>query len=70
VKLVGFSRYDYDLESIFKFLLVFKICFLVQYECMASRNMSALYVPQQKKRVPNIDGVCVVGGKMLSTNVF
>jgi hypothetical protein len=30
VKLVGFSRYDYDLESIFMFLLVFKICFLTQ----------------------------------------
>jgi hypothetical protein len=34
VKLVGFSRYDYDLESVFKFLLVFKICFLMQYECI------------------------------------
>jgi hypothetical protein len=29
VKLVGFSRYDYILESFFKFLLVFKICFLM-----------------------------------------
>jgi hypothetical protein len=34
VKLLGFSRYDYDLKSIFLFLLVFKICFLMQYECM------------------------------------
>jgi hypothetical protein len=29
-----FSRYDFELESIFKFLLVFKIRFLMQYECM------------------------------------
>jgi hypothetical protein len=29
VKLVGFSRYDYELESFCKFLLVFKICFLI-----------------------------------------
>jgi hypothetical protein len=29
VKLVGFSIYDYELESICKFLLVFKICFLM-----------------------------------------
>jgi hypothetical protein len=46
----GFSRYDYELESIFKFLLVFKICFLMQYECMMPCNMSDLYVPYQKKK--------------------
>jgi hypothetical protein len=31
VKLVGFSRYNYELESICTFLLVFKICFFMQY---------------------------------------
>jgi hypothetical protein len=50
VKLVGFSRYDYDLESIFKFILVFKICFLMQYEHTMSCNMLALYIPYQKKK--------------------
>jgi hypothetical protein len=34
----------------FKFLLVFKICFLMQYECMMSCSMSALHVPHQKKK--------------------
>jgi hypothetical protein len=29
VKLVGFSRYNYELESFRKILLVFKICFLI-----------------------------------------
>jgi hypothetical protein len=29
VKLVEFSRYDYELESICKFLLVLKICLLM-----------------------------------------
>jgi hypothetical protein len=50
IKLVGFSRYDYDLESIFSFnfLLVFKICFMMQYECMMSCNMSNLYIPHKK----------------------
>jgi hypothetical protein len=38
VKLVGFSRCDYELESICKFLLVLKICFLMQYECLMLRN--------------------------------
>jgi hypothetical protein len=61
----GFLSYDFELESNFKFPLVFMVCFLMQYECMISCNMSALYVPHQKKKgVPNIYGVCVVGGKM------
>jgi hypothetical protein len=33
----------------FKFLLVFKISFLMQYECMMPCNMSTLYFPYQKK---------------------
>jgi hypothetical protein len=45
-KFKGFSRYDFESESIFlKFRLVFKISFLMQYECIMSCNMSALYVP-------------------------
>jgi hypothetical protein len=44
LKLEGFSRYDFKLESIFKFLLIFKISFLMQYECMMPCNMSAIYV--------------------------
>jgi hypothetical protein len=48
---MGFSRFDLDSESIFKFLLVFKIRFSMQNECMMSSNMSALYVPHQKKRL-------------------
>jgi hypothetical protein len=67
VKLVGFSRYDYDLELIFKILLVFKICFLMQYECMMSCDMSSLYVPYQKKRLPNIDGIRIIGGNSHSS---
>jgi hypothetical protein len=64
MELAGFSRYDYELESIFKFLLVFKICFLMQYECMMACNMSSLYIPHQKKSLPNIDGIRIVGGKV------
>jgi hypothetical protein len=68
VNFIGFSRYDYDLELIFfKFLLVFKICFWMQHECMMSCNMSALYVPHQNKRLPNIDGVCIIGGNSHSS---
>jgi hypothetical protein len=48
--LEGFSRYNFESESIFKFLLVFKVSFLMQYECMMSYNISALYVPHQKKK--------------------
>jgi hypothetical protein len=50
VKLEGFSRYGFNLESVFKFPLVFKISFLMQYECMIPCHMSALYVPHQKKK--------------------
>jgi hypothetical protein len=32
-KLIGLSRYEFELESIFKFLLVFKVRFLMQCEC-------------------------------------
>jgi hypothetical protein len=36
----------------------------MQYECMMSCNMSALYIPHQKKKgMPNIDDVRVVSGK-------
>jgi hypothetical protein len=35
----------------FKFLFVFKISFLMQYECMMPCNMSALYVSHQKKKL-------------------
>jgi hypothetical protein len=63
LKLIGFSRYGFELESIFKFLLIFKILFLMKYECMMSCNMSALYVPHQKKSSPNIDGIRIVSGK-------
>jgi hypothetical protein len=51
LKFIGFLRYDFELVSIFKFLLIFKVCFLIQYEYMMSYNMSALYVPHQKKRL-------------------
>jgi hypothetical protein len=50
LKLKVFLNYDFELESIFKFLLVFMICFLMQYDCMMPCNMSALYVPHQKKK--------------------
>jgi hypothetical protein len=49
LKLKGFLSYDFELESIFKFPLVFMVCFLMQYECMMSFNMSVLYVLIQKK---------------------
>jgi hypothetical protein len=62
LKLTGFLSYDFELESIFKFLLVFMVCFLIQYECMMSCNMSSLYVPHQKKSLPNIYGVRIVSG--------
>jgi hypothetical protein len=39
MNLEGFSRYDFKLESIIKFILVFKISFLMQYECMMSCNI-------------------------------
>jgi hypothetical protein len=34
LRLEGFSGYDFKSESFFKFLLVFKIFFLMQHECM------------------------------------
>jgi hypothetical protein len=64
LRLEGFSRYDLESESIFKFLLIFKIRFWMQYECMMPCNMLALYIPRQKKKVPNIYGICIVGGKV------
>jgi hypothetical protein len=66
LKLIRFLRYDFELESIFNFLLVFKINFLMQYECMMSCNRSALYVPH-KKSSPKIDGVRIVNGKTQSS---
>jgi hypothetical protein len=65
LKLEGFSRYDFELESIFKFPLVFKVCFLMQYEYMMSCNISARYVITKRKMVTNIDGVRIVGGKVI-----
>jgi hypothetical protein len=62
LKLKGFFSYDFELESIFKILLVFMVCFLMQYECMMSCNMLVLYVPHQKKSLPNIKDVCIVDG--------
>jgi hypothetical protein len=50
LNLGGFSRYDFKLELIFKFLLIFKIRFLMQYKCMMPCNMSTLYAPHQKKK--------------------
>jgi hypothetical protein len=51
LKLEWFSRYDLELESIFKFLLFLKINFLMQHECMMSCNISVLYVLYQKKKL-------------------
>jgi hypothetical protein len=48
--LEGFLSYDFKLESIFKFPLVFMVFFLIQHECMMSCKMSAPYVPHQKKK--------------------
>jgi hypothetical protein len=56
--------WDIELESIVKLLLVFKVHFLMQYDCLMSCNMSNLYVSHQKKSSPNIDGICIVGGKV------
>jgi hypothetical protein len=47
---MGFLRSNFESESIFKLLLVFKIRFWMQYEFMMSCNMSDLYVPHQKKK--------------------
>jgi hypothetical protein len=33
-----------------KFILIFKVCFLMQYEYMMSCNLSVIYVPHQKKK--------------------
>jgi hypothetical protein len=68
LKLERLSRYDFKLELIFKFLLVFKVSFLMQYECMMPCNMPVLYIPHKKKKmVPIIDGVRVVGDKSHSS---
>jgi hypothetical protein len=68
MKSIGLSRYDFELESIFKFPLVFKVRFLMQYECMMSCNISVLYIPHQKKKSsPNIDDVHVYCGKTHSS---
>jgi hypothetical protein len=39
LKMKGFLSYDLELESIFKFLLVFIVCFLMQYDSMMPCNM-------------------------------
>jgi hypothetical protein len=68
LKLEGCLRWGFELESIFKFLMIFKVRSLIQYECMMSCNVSALYVPHQKKKgSPNIDGIRVVGGNSHSS---
>jgi hypothetical protein len=54
-------------ESIIKFLLVFKVRFLMHYDCMLSCKMLALYAPHQKKSAPNIVGVRIVGGELQSS---
>jgi hypothetical protein len=42
----------------------------MQYECMMPCNKSVLYVPHQKKKnSPNIDGVRIVGGKVVLITV-
>jgi hypothetical protein len=52
LKLIRFLRYCIKMGiNFFKFLLVFKVRFLMQYECMMSYNMSSIYVPHQKKRL-------------------
>jgi hypothetical protein len=52
LKLIKFLRYGFELESIFlKFLLIFKIRFLMQYDSMMPCNISVLYVPHQKKKL-------------------
>jgi hypothetical protein len=48
LKLEGFSRYDFELESIFKFPLVFKVCFLMQYESDVMQHVGPIR-PHQKK---------------------
>jgi hypothetical protein len=63
LKLIGFLRYDFELDSIFKFVLVFEVRFSMQYESMMPCNISVLYVPHQKKSSLNIYGVHIVGGK-------
>jgi hypothetical protein len=68
LRLEGFSRYDFELESIFKLLLGFQLIFQMQYECMMPCNMSALYIPyHNKKSSPNIDDVCIVSGNLHSS---
>jgi hypothetical protein len=72
LNLEGLSRYDFKLKSIFKFLLIFRISFLMQYEFMMSCNMLDLYVPHQKEKLvkykwqslSNINGIHIVGGKV------
>jgi hypothetical protein len=49
LKLKGFLSYYFKLESIFKFLLVFMVCFLMQYDSMMPCNMLILSVSHQKK---------------------
>jgi hypothetical protein len=39
----------------------------MQYECTMQCNVSALYVPHQKKRLPNIYSVHIVSGKSHSS---
>jgi hypothetical protein len=49
------------------FFWFFRVCFVMQYGCMMSCNMSAVYIPYQKKKLPNIDGVRIVGGNSHSS---
>jgi hypothetical protein len=52
LKLKRFSRYDFELQSIFFIILsIFKVHFLMQFDCTMPCNMSDLYVPHQKKKL-------------------
>jgi hypothetical protein len=64
LKLEGFSRYEFELESIFKFLLVFSfqgslLDAIWMYDAM--QHVGPI-CSSPKEKLPNIDGVCVVGG--------
>jgi hypothetical protein len=67
LKLIGFSRYDFELESNFKFFFVFKVRFLMQYECMMSWQKVVLSILTKRIGSPNIDNVCIVGSDLHST---
>jgi hypothetical protein len=74
LKLDRFSRYDFELESIFKFLLVFNSIGLDNFQgssylckCQIMGKCQSYKFLTKRKVLPNIDSIHIIGGKSHSS---